>query len=361
MNDKFEHGGRWAALAREHAAAEPFLDFSANINPLGFAPQVRTAITENLASIVHYPDSECTQLKEALAAYYQLPQEQLLVGNGAVELIYLLCQVLKAQRALLVAPSFSEYERALRANDCVIDYTYLRQQNDFEPQMQQIIIDLKDHDLIFVGNPNNPTGSIYPLESLRLLVEHAEANGCFVAIDESFMDFIEHDQAFSAKALLAESHNLIVFHSLTKFFALPGLRLGFAACSDPEVCRRMLLAKDPWSVNALAQLAGCASLADRRYIKKSRNYLRSEMDYFYGELSEFAKLKVYEPTVNFILLNCRASGFTAQQLYEKLLAEGIISRNCDNYPGLDEYYLRLAVRSRQENERLLEVLARILA
>ncbi len=354
MIDKFEHGGHWEEY-REKAEGQ-LCDFSANINPLGLSPHVREAILSHIDDVVHYPDSRCQKLIEQIASFYGVEEKYLLAGNGAVELIYLLCAVLKPRRALIVSPAFSEYERALNASGSAYDYLYLKQANNFAPQLQEIIIGLKGHDLIFIGNPNNPTGSVYSLQELTLIVEHAEANGCFVAIDESFMDFVSDFKAHTALSLLEKSHNLIVLHSLTKFFALPGLRLGFAACSDEEVRRRMLLHKDPWSVNNLAQAAGCAALADFRYIKKSRNYLKSEKQYLYEELSAIDGLLVLEPSVNFILFNCQKLGFTAAQLSEKLLKEGFLIRDCSNYPGLDEYWARIAVRTRQENESFLEAI-----
>ena len=174
------------------------------------------------------------------------------------------------------------------------------------------------------------------------------------------MDFIKTSEAFSVLPLVEKYHNLFVLHSLTKFYALPGLRLGFAA-TDHEVLDPLYQAKDPWNVNALAQIAGMVALEDKVYQRRSRTYTRTEINYLYEELETFDKLKVYEPTVNFILVNIEKTNMTANELKAKLLEYGIAIRNCENYPGLNEYFVRFAVRTREENDELIDALTEILA
>ena len=226
--------------------------------------------------------------------------------------------------------------------------------------MRDLIVNIKGNDILFIGNPNNPTGTLFTVEDMELLIEHAENNGCFVVVDESFMDFIKTSEAFSVLPLVEKYHNLFVLHSLTKFYALPGLRLGFAA-TDHEVLDPLYQAKDPWNVNALAQIAGMVALEDKVYQRRSRTYTRTEINYLYEELETFDKLKVYEPTVNFILVNIEKTNMTANELKTKLLEYGIAIRNCENYPGLNEYFVRFAVRTREENDELIDALTEILA
>ena len=272
---------------------------------------------------------------------------------------YTLCHILKPKNVLIVSPGFSEYERAARSAGADIHYAMLDEKLDFNSPMRDIIVNIKGNDLLFIGNPNNPTGTLYMLEDMELLIEHAENNGCFVVVDESFMDFIKTSEAFSVLPLVEKYHNLLVLHSLTKFYAIPGLRLGFAA-TDHEVLDPLYAAKDIWNVNSLAQAAGMAALDDKKYQRRSRTYTRTEINYLYEELSTLDKLKVYEPTVNFILVNISKTGLTATQLREKLLKYNIIIRNCANYPGLDENYVRFAVRTREENDELVDALTEIL-
>lgn len=355
---KFEHGGDITAAMRENNL-DKVMDFSANINPYGLSANIKNAVLAELDNIVHYPQPNARDLCKKIGETYNIASDKIIVGNGAVEIIYTLCHILKPKNALIVSPGFSEYERAARSAGADIRYAMLDEKLDFNSPMRDIIVNIKGSDLLFIGNPNNPTGTLYMLEDMELLIEHAENNGCFVVVDESFMDFIKTSEAFSVLPLVEKYHNLLVLHSLTKFYAIPGLRLGFAA-TDHEVLDPLYAAKDIWNVNSLAQAAGLAALDDKKYQRRSRTYTRTEINYLYEELCEFKQLKVYEPTVNFILVNIAETKLTATNLREKLLNYNIIIRNCANYPGLDENYVRFAVRTREENDALIDALAEIL-
>ncbi|WP_196595654.1 threonine-phosphate decarboxylase CobD [Pectinatus frisingensis] len=359
MPEKFEHGGAvYAAAAKTGDNA--LIDFSANINPLGLSKIVRQAIMDNVDNVIHYPDTAMTELKNKIGTVYDIAPQNIIMGNGAVELLYVLCHVLQPKNVLLIAPTFSEYERAARSVDATINYCFLSEQHEFELPLQKLIISLKNKDMLFLCNPNNPTGTLYSAEDIAIVVEHAEANNCFVVVDESFMDFISNSGDFSVKSLLNGCHNLLIIHSMTKFFALPGLRLGFAACSDAEVIRRMNLDKDPWNVNCLAQRAGLAALDDKIYRRRSRSYTRSEINYLYEELSQLPLLKVYKPSVNYILLNIHKLGMDSARFYQIMLEKGIIVRDCANYPGLSGDFVRIAVKRREENDKLLDAVESIM-
>ena len=313
---KFEHGGDIKSVIRENNLNE-IMDFSANINPYGLSSNIKNAILADLDNIIHYPQPNAEDLRKKIGETYNIADDKIIVGNGAVEIIYTLCHILKPKNVLIVSPGFSEYERAARSAGADIHYAMLDEKLDFNSPMRDIIVNIKGNDLLFIGNPNNPTGTLYMLEDMELLIEHAENNGCFVVVDESFMDFIKTSEAFSVLPLVEKYHNLLVLHSLTKFYAIPGLRLGFAA-TDHEVLDPLYAAKDIWNVNSLAQAAGMAALDDKKYQRRSRTYTRTEINYLYEELSTLDKLKVYEPTVNFILVNISKTGLTATQLREKL-------------------------------------------
>lgn len=358
MPDKFAHGGEIDVLSKK--TGRKLIDFSANINPMGLAQSVRQAIEEGIDDIIHYPDVRMTALREKIGELYDIDSGSIIMGNGAVELIYILCRVLQPRNVLIPSPTFSEYERAARTVDAHIEYFKLDERKDFAIDLARLIVSLKGKNLLFLCNPNNPTGALLDLRDVTLLVEHAEANGCFVVIDESFMDFISNKEEFSAKSLLKSAHNLLVINSLTKFFALPGLRLGFAACPDVEVIKRMYANKDPWNVNVLAQKAGFAALSDSKYQRHSRSYIRSEINYLSGELTEFKKLKIYKPSVNFILINIHDTGIASGELCAKMLEKGIMIRDCANYPGLSTDFIRIAVKKREENDILLDAFENIL-
>ncbi len=357
----FEHGGDIKKAMNEYHIEHfsDLIDFSANINPYGLSAKIKNAITANIDGIIHYPQPDATELRQKIAESYSIDADKIIVGNGAVELLYILCHILQPKKALIVSPGFSEYERAAKSSGAEISYAMLDEKFDFNSPMRDIIVKIKGHDIIFIGNPNNPTGTLYTVQDMELLIEHAENNGCFVVVDESFMDFIKTNEQFSVLPLVKKYHNLFVLHSLTKFYAIPGLRLGFAA-TDHEVLDPLYLAKDPWNVNSLAQAAGIAALSDTVYQRRSRTYTRTEINYLYEELSTFEQLKVYEPTVNFILLNITKSKMTSAQFREKLLQHHILIRDCSNYPGLNDNYVRVAVRTRAENDALIDALTEIL-
>ena len=354
---QFEHGGNLKNLQAQ--SENPIIDFSANINPYGLSKNLRAAIEENIDSIVHYPEVDSRELVQKLAEVYHIDEDKLIVGNGAVELLYILCHILQPKNVLIVSPGFSEYERAAKAAGAKINYAMLSERADFNSPMRDIIVKIKGNDIVFIGNPNNPTGTLYTVQDMELLIEHAENNGCFVVVDESFMDFIKTSEAFSALPLVNKYHNLLVLHSLTKFYAIPGLRLGFAA-TQHEVLDPLYQAKDPWNVNSLAQAAGMAALGDKVYQRRGRTYTRTEINYLYEELLTLPKLKIYEPTVNFILVNIKDTGFTSSEFRDELLKYNIAIRDCSNYPGLDEYFVRFAVRTREENDELIDALTEIL-
>ncbi len=355
---KFEHGGDIQRAMQENNLSS-LVDFSANINPYGLSAKIREAVISHIDGIIHYPQPDSAELRRLIGEKYNIAEDKLIPGNGAVEILYTLCHILRPRKALIVSPGFSEYERAARSAGAEISYALLSERQDFASPMRDIIIKIKGNDIVFLGNPNNPTGTLYSAQDVELLIEHAENNGCFVVIDESFMDFIKNSEVFSVLPLVEKYHNLLVLHSLTKFYAIPGLRLGFAA-TDHEVLHPLYAAKDPWNVNSLAQAAGIAALNDAAYQRRSRNYTRTEINYLYEELSEFKQLKIYEPSVNFMLVNIAKTGFTAAELREKLLAKGILIRSCANYPGLDENYVRFAVRTREENDTLIDALSELL-
>lgn len=352
---EFEHGGN----LRNIESNIDLVDFSANINPYGTPKSVDKALKEALLTISHYPEPDSLELKKIIGEKYHLQEDNLIIGNGAIELIYLATKVLEPENVLIIGPTFSEYERAAQGENAHINYVFLDEDIDFKNPMRDIIIKIKNNNLLYICNPNNPTGTIYTKEEMEMLITHAESCGCFVIVDESFMDFIKNKEEFSVLPLVNKCHNLLVLTSLTKFYAIAGLRLGFAA-ADKEVIEHLHKGKDPWNVNILAQIGGKTALLDEKYAKRSRAYTRGEINYLYEELLEFKDLKVYEPSVNFILINIKKTDMTSSVLREKLIKEGIVIRNCENYKGLGDYFVRVAVRTREENDLLIDALEKIL-
>lgn len=347
------HGGNVHAWARAGGSSvDSVLDFSANINPLGLAGSVQQAIDQSIKLIVHYPDAEAALLKAAISSYYNVDVEAITAGNGAVELLYVLAHTLRPKRVLIPAPSFSEYQRAARAADAEVEYAYLSPANNFAVDIDAICNRLHHVDMVFIGNPNNPTGTLLPRSALERLVSAAGQAGVLVVIDESFIDFISDGHAYTCRPLLTQYDNLVIVHSLTKFYAIPGLRLGFAL-SNPRLAGRLHAAKDPWNVNLIAQAAGVAALSDQCYQETSRQVVECEKKILYAGLQALTGLKPFLPSVNYILIDIAATGQTAARLQQTLAEQGILIRDCSNYPGLSPYYIRVAVKLHEQNKMLL--------
>ena len=356
----FVHGGNVHAWARERGSElTGLLDYSANINPLGLAESVRKAITQSIGQVVHYPDVEATMLKAAISSHYHVDVTRITAGNGAVELLYVLAHTLRPKRVLIPAPAFSEYERAATAAGAEIEYAYLSPEDDFVMNVDWLASHLTGVDMVFIGNPNNPTGTLLTVSQIERLLRVAKQAGVIVVVDESFMDFISGDQDYTCRPLLKQYDNLVIIHSLTKFYAIPGLRLGFAL-AHPSLTAKLHAAKDPWNVNLLAQAAGVAALADTEYQIKSRETVKREKDRLYASLKALPGLKPFAPSVNYILIDISPSGCAAPQLRQALAAQNILIRDCSNYPGLSSSYARVAVKLNEQNKILLQWLEQVL-
>lgn len=355
MKNPFEHGGTIFAVARQLGVEpETLLDFSASINPLGPAPSVRAATAAAFDQASHYPDSGAAELRRALAAYHAIPEERLVVANGSTELIHLLprLQRFRGKRALLLAPTFSEYGHALELCGWHFDYLPLTAASGFALDLARVGQALAgNYDLLFLCNPGNPTGRLYPREEIGALLALCRAAGTFFALDEAFMDFCEEE---SAKTLLAGEEALIL-RSMTKFFGFPGLRLGYAI-GAAEVVAELERLRPPWSVGVLSQAAGLAALADQDHGERTRRLVTVERGWLAEGLQRLEGLQVYSGAANYLLVEITA-GLTAAELQKRLLPQGILIRDCSNFTGLDGSFFRVAVRSRVENETLLQAIA----
>jgi len=359
-NIAFEHGGNlYKAIRQKGSNGKEFLDFSANINPLGLADSVRKMLLDSLECIIHYPDADAHDLKQAIAQFYNIEEKRITAGNGAVELLYILCHIVKPRRVLVTAPTFSEYERAARACGAVIDYCYLSEDTGFAIDVQDIAARIPDSGIIFIGNPNNPTGTLLSNCQLEYLCKTANHHNSIVVIDESFIDFLPDDSSYTCRHMLTAYPNLVIIHSLTKFYAIPGLRLGFAVAA-PRLTALLHAGKDPWNVNALAQNAGVIAIQDSHYRTKSQEFMLKAKDDLYADLLTVPGLKPFSPSANFILVNIADTGLTATRLKQLMFQQNILIRDCSNYPGLSPAYIRLAVKLPAQNRILVKTLKQVI-
>ena len=331
--ERYEHGGQvYDAAGR----AGDWLDFSANINPLGLSEKVLRTLEENLRGVVNYPDPQAAELKRAIAQRYDVPESQLVVLNGAAEFFYLYLNATRPKRVIIPVPSFSEYERAARAAGCDVELVIAKAEEGFSLDVSRL-----RGDCVIIGRPNNPTGNVITAEEILRLAEVSS-----VVVDESFIDFLDVE---SVRRLVSDK--ISVVQSLTKIFAIPGLRLGFAVVEE-NLARRLNLSKDVWNVNFLAQKAGVAALTDEDYLRRTRTWLAAEKNFFVERLSNLSGVEVFPPSANFVLFRHEQ----AERILKDLQREKILLRSCANFAGLDGSYLRSAIRSRKENLQLFKVL-----
>jgi threonine-phosphate decarboxylase len=349
------HGGEvWEAANKLGLSEEEILDFSSSVNPLGPSKKALEAIKANLTRISSYPDSNSTALRNAIANRFEgISVDNVVAGNGSTELIYLFVETFmrKGDIALIPAPTFGEYERAVRKMG--EEPKHVQPNQDFRFTPDSFEQDLKGAKIVFFCNPNNPTSALMPTEQLTGIVERALEENAFVFLDEDFLEFVDGEERLSLIGRISRYPNLFVLRSFTKIFGLTGLRIGYGVASE-EIIEILLNAKIPWNVNCLAQAAATAALEDKEHLKRTRELVRGEKAFLMRELMQIKAFKVFPADANFFFMDVRQSGCTAAQLKEKMLRYGILIRDCTSFRGLDEYYVRVAVKTRGENERLLE-------
>ena len=354
---KHLHGGNLErAMEKYGISSEEIIDFSANINPLGFSPKIREIIIKNLNQLSHYPDPECKEAKKEISHYFKIDYENIILGNGSTELIYLIVQTLKPKKVLIPIPTFYEYGKALNHYNASIKFYKLIEKQEFSISINKIISQLAGIDLVFLCNPNNPTGTFLHREEILILVKEIHRRKIFLVLDEAFIDLHEEESFIKE----VKNYNcLIILRSLTKFFGLPGLRIGFGVGSS-KLIKELEIQKIPWSVNYLAQIAVREVLKDEKFISKSRYFLLKEKEFFYQELSNIEGLKVYKPSSNFIFIKLLGN-ISSEKLQDQLGRKGILIRDCSNFKGLEKgKFIRVAVRTRKENIKLLKEIKSIL-
>ncbi|MDH4187640.1 MAG: threonine-phosphate decarboxylase CobD [Nitrospira sp.] len=351
-----EHGGNVYKISRErNVPVDRLVDFSASINPFGFPVSGRRAIRSALKQIVHYPDPDCWQIRAVLAQECGVDPNMILVGNGSTELIHLLPQVLEFKSALIIGPTFEEYAKALTDAGSSFQYVHAGREDGFRPPLSEAVGKLSSRrssfDAVFLCNPNNPTGQVLTRQVVREFAEAVARQRAWLVVDEAFIDYCP---AQSVVSLANEFPRMVVLRSLTKFYAMPGLRIGYLA-GDSKVVARLKNRQPPWSVNSLAQEAALAVLRDPAYAAKSRSFMKSERARFQRSLRTLPGLRVYPSAANFVQVELPAA-VDAVEVAEQLVVEKLLVRDCSMLPGLSNRMIRLAVRTAKENRRLISAL-----
>ncbi|MDE6730032.1 MAG: cobyric acid synthase, partial [Oscillospiraceae bacterium] len=335
---------------------EKLLDVSANINPFGIPESVMTAIRDALPEIVHYPDREQRKLRKAIADYHKIPEDWIICGNGGADVLFRTVQTIRPGHALIPVPTFTEYEKALQENSCHVTHWKMEMPDFSITEKLLPELEKNNYDFLVLCNPNNPTGLCIERDLLLEILKICRERHIFVLLDECFFDMTDlHAEEFSMIREIQDFPNLFILKSLTKLYAIPGLRSGYGICSDPELIRSIRATGQPWSVNTLASAAGCAILEQGESYRISfLEFLEQERNFLAGELKQF-NFNVWDSRANYLF-------FQAKQypdLDQKLLTDKILIRHCDSYPVLDKSYYRIAVRTHEENLYLLNALKKL--
>ena len=379
------HGGNIYKVFREKNIKE-ILDYSSNINPYGIPESLKKRITENLEVLERYPDPDYVELRQKLANLNKVNLSDIILGNGATEIIFLFMKVINPKKILIVSPTFGEYERAVKATEISgdtvslsssngdnknienkkieIEYFELKESDDFKLNIGNLKNELENkYDLLIICNPNNPTGKFLKLAQTEEILKECNKYDTKLFIDEAFIEFLADGMKESIINTEENKKNLFVTRAFTKFFAIPGLRLGYGMYFDKELEKKISEKKEPWSVNNFAEMAGLTVLDDAEYIEKTLKWIAEEKIYMYEKLNEISGIKVYETEVNFITGKIDeklfSEGLNVKVLREKMLEQGILIRDASNFKFLDERFFRLAIKDRESNKRVIEVMKEI--
>lgn len=344
-----------------HIKKEDITSFSANVNPLGISPLLRDTLAKHVDAITSYPDREYTQLRKSICAYTGANFENIIVGNGSTELISLFIQTTHPKKALILGPTYSEYEREISLEGGHTLYYPLKEENNFQMDVEDFCRQLNDSlDLLVLCNPNNPTSTAVARKDMRKILDCALQHGISVMVDETYEEFTPEGNKISSIPLTNNYNNLIVLRGISKFFAAPGLRLGYAVTGNPDLLKYINTKKNPWTINSLAEIAGCIMFSDKDYIDKTKALITEERQRMYETLSSWKTVKVYPSCTNFLLVRILREDVTSDMVFDHCIRKGLMIRDCATFPFLDSSYIRFCVMSPEKNDELLEAFREVL-
>lgn len=338
------HGGDWAGYQREYGV--PPLDFSANVSPLGLPAGVRAAAAAALETADRYPDPLCRDLRAALGERYQIPPGCILCGNGAADLIDRAVRAVRPGRGMVTAPAFGEYAAALARAGCGVVEFPLEEREGFAVTERLLSAVTPDLNILFLCQPNNPTGRTVPRDLLTRILRRCGEYGCLLVVDECFVGFLDCPELYTLAGELSDP-NLLILNAFTKLFGMAGLRLGFCMSGNAALLEKMRRLGQPWPVSSVAQAAGLAALRETDYVGQLRALIRRERPVLTNGLAACG-CRVLPGEANFLLFRCPDG-----ELGAKLARAGILIRCCGNFSGLDAHWYRAAIRTPEENQRLL--------
>ena len=344
-----------------HIPKEEITSFSANVNPLGISPKLRETLTEHIDAITGYPERDYISLRRSIGQYIHTNTENIIVGNGSTELISLFIHRICPSNAMILGPSYSEYEHELHLTGAAIHYYQMREADGFKIDTKDLIAQLTpDIGLLIMCNPNNPTSTAITRDEMRIILETCKKNNTYVLVDETYVEFSDRYESITSIPLVNDYDNIIILRGISKFFAAPGLRLGYAVCSNHELLADAVSRQNPWSINTLACIAGEIMFTDETYIKQTKELISSERRRMCKDLEKLPNVRFYEADGNFILCHILKDGISSGDVFEAAIRQKLMIRNCSDFPFLGDKYFRFCIMSPEKNDELMQVIRSLL-
>ncbi|SEF95930.1 threonine-phosphate decarboxylase [Eubacterium ruminantium] len=335
--------------------------FDTNVNPLGIPETVRTALANSISSVYNYPESYYNNLRTAISEYSEAPTDRVILGSGSVDLIQLFTSHIKPKKALVIVPGSMGYEKVLKANGCEMDYYHLDESNDYEPDIKDFIAKLNDsYDMLIIGNPNNPTSKKMERSAVEEIAKACDSHGIFLVIDEMYIEFIDNEKDYTAIPLTEKYKRLAVLRSVTKFFAVPGLRMAYAIMNNPEQLHFAKMTSSESGISSLTAIACSVMFRDKAYIEESKSMMHTERSLVYLAMSTCKTIKLIKPDANFMLMKILKDDLFANDIYEHCKQRGVIIRKCDDITGLSNKYVRFCFMNPKQNDLMVNTILELM-
>ncbi len=355
------HGSDLEKIERTYnIKKEDIIQFSANVNPLGISFALRKTLAEHIDAISTYPDREYTSLRRCIARYANTDPRNIVVGNGSTELISLFIRITHPDKALIVGPTYSEYEREVAMGGGRSHYFSLTEASEFCLDTAALTEELsRDVDLLILCNPNNPTSSVIRHAQMREILDYCKRRSITVLVDETYVEFTEDVEDVTAIPLTEYYNNIVILRGISKFFAAPGLRLGYAVCGSRDLLQKIEQCKNPWTINSLAAIAGEIMFTDDEYIRQTRELISGERRRILAALEASPAFQPYQPHANFVLVKILKENLTSSDVFEAAIRRNLMIRDCSTFPFLNDKYFRFCFMLPEQNDALMKVLGEL--
>lgn len=357
---EFFHGSDIEVIAKRYDINKnSIIPYASNVNPLGFSPKAKEALLENIDAISSYPDRDYATLRSSISKYCECSMNQLILGNGTSDLIRLTFEIIAPDKTMIVGPTYSEYERTAIMFGSEVEKYMLKNLDDFELDVDMFCKALNDSiDLLILCNPNNPTGKLLNRGQMDSILAKCAQHNIMVMVDETYIEFVKDVHLVTSIELTKRYDNLIVLRSVSKFFAAPGIRLGYAITSNENFLNETANNKIPWNINSYASVAS-VMFGDEKYINLTKSLIHTERNLIYSALSSRKTIKVFKPEANFVLIKLLKEDQTAGEVFDYCIKKGFMIRDCTDYEGLGDKYIRFCFLKPEQNDNMVNTLLEI--